>query len=204
MASCKPALPAMAMLLAMLFPLSAAAVAQVEQVHEREPDEQGADAPGLESEYALTFSRAGGAPGTDMALPVYFSRIPGAANVGQVRVRMVYPAAPIKLKEVELAYLSKRAGLEVEIAEEGADEDRTALTVTFRLPDPEKNYPSGQIAYLHFTLSPDAADETVTLETEMWIDEQHITETSPMAKLEQGRIIISKDPIFVGCFFFTH
>ena len=210
MASCRPELLALVMAIAMDMPLAMAANGPasqeqiVQHVHEREPDEQGADAPQLESEYALTFSRAGGAPGTDVALPLYFSRIPGADNVGQVRVRMHYPAAPLKLKEVELAYLSKRAELEVETVEEGADGDQTALTLTFRLPDLGKNYPSGQIAYLHFTIAHEAADETVTLQTELWIDEQHITETGPLAKLEQGQILISKDPIFVGCFFFTH
>jgi len=158
-----------------------------------------------ERDFALTFSRAAGSPGSEIALPVYFTRRPGAANVAKVRVRLTYAGEGVSFKNAEDAYLSRRAGIEIQAKEEKASGGQSVLDVTFTLPNPsEKNFPSGQVAYLHFTVSSDATNATIPLRPELWIDDQAITADSPVARAEEGRLIVTTKPIFVGCFIFSH
>ncbi len=173
-------------------------------VHEAPPPaEETADTED-DSEFALTFSRSAGAPGAEVALPVYFTRRPGAPNVGEITVRLTYPNSVLTYDKVEDAYLSRRAGIAIH-TEAKTSGEQSVLEITFTLPDPaEKNFPSGQIAYLHFTIASDAADETVTLKTELSIDQKAVTASNSLARVEEGKILISATPIFVGCFFFTH
>ena len=156
------------------------------------------------SAFALTFSRAAGAPGSEVALPVYFTRRPEAPNVGKITLRMSYPKSIVTYDKVEDAYLSRRAGVEIQAKENNSGE-QGVLEITFTLPDTTgKNFPSGQIAYLHFTISSEAADQTVHMKPEVWIDEQAVTASNSLARVEEGTILISASPILVGCFFFTH
>ena len=156
------------------------------------------------STFALTFSRAAGAPGSEVALPVYFTRRPGAPNVEKLTLRMSYPKSVVTYDKVEDAYLSRRAGVEIQ-AEENNSGEQGVLEITFTLPDSaNKDFPSGQIAYLHFTISSEADDQTVHMKPDLWIDEQAVTASNFFARVEEGTILISASPILVGCFFFTH
>ena len=117
---------------------------------------------------------------------------------------MTYSNSVITYEKVEDAYLSRRAGVDIH-AEAKTSGEQSVLEISFTLPDPaEKDFPSGQIAYLHFTLSPDAVDETVSLKTELLIDKKAVTASNSLARVEEGKILISSSPILVGCFFFTH
>ncbi len=156
------------------------------------------------SEFALTFSRAAGAPGEEVALPVYFTRRPGAPNVEKLTLRLSYPQSVVIYNKAEDAYLSRRAGVAIH-AEAKTSGEQSVLEISFTLPNPaEKDFPSGQIAYLHFTISSEADDQTVHLKPELWIDEQAVTASNSLARVEDGTILISASPIIVGCFFFTH
>ena len=117
---------------------------------------------------------------------------------------LTYPNSVLTYDKVEDAYLSRRAGIEIH-TEAKTSGEQSVLEITFTLPDPaEKNFPSGQIAYLHFTISSDAVDETVTLKTELSIDKKAVTASNSLARVEEVKVLISASPIFVGCFFFTH
>ena len=156
------------------------------------------------STFALTFSRAAGAPGSEVALPVYFTSRPGAPKVEKITLRMSYPKSVVTYDKVEDAYLSRRAGIEIQAEGNNAGE-QGVLKITFTLPDSaDKEFPSGQIAYLHFTISSEAGDQTVHMKPDLWIDEQAVTDSNSLARVEEGTILISASPILVGCFFFTH
>lgn len=162
-----------------------------------EPAEGGAS-------YELAVGESAGAPGKEVSLPVFFTRRPGTPNVKEVRLRLTYPNAAVKYSKVEDAYLAKRAGLQIEDQYKTAA-DQDVLEVVFTLPNPEeKEFPSGQVAYLHFTIAEDAKDGPVHLQSELWMDGKPVAPSDTLAQVKPGKILVSASPILVGCFFFTH
>ena len=160
---------------------------------------------GQEAEYTLSFGRAGGTPGNEVALSLFFTRRPGAPNVGKLRVRLTYPHSALQYKRFEDAYLARRAGLRTEARQERASGDLGVLDLTFTLPEPaEKNFPSGQLAFVHFQISSVAEQGTVAIKAELWINEQPATPANHLARVEDGHVLVATTPLFVGCFFFTH
>ncbi len=53
-------------------------------------------------------------------------------------------------------------------------------------------------------ISSETDDQTVRLKPALWIDEQAVTASDSLARVEGETILISASPILVGCFFFTH
>ena len=55
-----------------------------------------------------------------------------------------------------------------------------------------------------FNVAADAADQTVPINPQAWIDEKQVMPDSPLAQIEPGHVRISQTPVFLSCFFFTH
>ncbi|HWP84184.1 MAG TPA: hypothetical protein VNN17_03270 [Terriglobia bacterium] len=196
MAACRAAAPLAALLLtvaAAFWPLAAAA---------QEPE---AGAPARDTDFTFTLSKVIGQPGFEVSVPVLFGRKAGTRNVGSLRARISYPAAALKFNRIEDAYLSRRVKLEVKATESSADPATSALLMEFRLPDPQgTQFPSGHIATLYFNIAEGAADQVIHLNPAVWIDDVQVKENDPQTLIEVGEVRIAKDPVMVGCFFFSH
>ncbi len=161
--------------------------------------------PARDTEFTITFGEGIGQPGADVSMPVMFARKPGAPNVAKLRARVSYPGNILKFDRVEDAYLSQRVNLQVQGREETGSGGESVLELNFDLPDPEgTNFPSGQIASVHFKIAADAADQIVPMNPQAWIDEEPVMPDSPLAQIEPGHVRISEIPVFLSCFFFTH
>jgi hypothetical protein len=123
--------------------------------------------------------------------------------VAKLRVRVSYPSAVLQFKRAEDAYLSRRVHLQVQGKEEKSG-TQSVLELHFELPDPQASFPSGQIAAAHFDIAADAPEQVVHLNPQAWIDGAEILPDSAAAQMEAGEIRISQNPVYVGCFFFTH
>jgi hypothetical protein len=174
--------------------LSAPALAQ-EDAEEAQPTR---DTP-----FVLTLGKVIGLPGQVASLPVLFSRKSGAPNVAALRFRFSYPGSAIQFSKIEDAYLSRRVGMQVEAKEESTAGDRV-LEVSIKLPDPKKEFPSGQIATIFFNVLAGVGDQTIPLNPPTWIDDNEVKPDSSSASIEPGEIRISQTPVYVSCFFFTH
>lgn len=93
-----------------LWLLATAGLAPAQSWAQKTPPATDEDETEDNSEFALTFSRAAGAPGEEVALPVYFTRRPGAPNVEKLTLRLSYPKSVVIYNKAEDAYLSRRAG----------------------------------------------------------------------------------------------
>ena len=163
----------------------------------------GSQQPARDTPFTLALNKIVGLPGQEAALPVLFARKSGAPNLSVLRLRLAYPAA-VQFSKIEDAYLSRRAGLKVEAKEQTSGDNRT-LDVTFTLPDSQgKEFPSGQIATIHFTIADGTPDQVILLNPQTWIDGGEVLPESPSAQVEAGEIRVSQTPVFVSCFFFTH
>jgi len=145
-----------------------------------------------------------GQPGKEASLPVLLGRKQGAPNVAKLRVRMSYPGSVLKFNRAEDAYLSRRAKLQIQAKEEKRSGAESVLELNFELPDPQSNFPSGQIATVFFDIAAGAPDQVVPLKPQAWIDGAEILPDSPTAQIEPGEVRVSENPVFVGCFFFSH
>lgn len=164
----------------------------------------GQEAAPRDADFTFTISKVIGQPGTEVSLPVLFGRKPGAANVATLRARVRYPAAALKFKRIEDAYLSRRVKLEV-AARESGDGGESTLEMDFRLPEPQSSeFPSGHIATLYFDIAAGAADQVIHFNPETWIDGTPVASDSPLALIEPGEVRVAKEPVLVGCFFFSH
>ena len=157
-----------------------------------------------ESDYAVTFGRAVGMPGQAVALSVFFTRRSDVPNIRKLRLRLSFPTAALSYDKLEAAYLARRAGLELRPIQGGSGNNGT-LDLTFTLPESSsREFPNGQIAYVHFTVSSEAKGGAISLHPEAWIEEKPIPSPEFRARLEDAKIIVTTSPILVGCFFFTH
>ncbi|HEY7679387.1 MAG TPA: hypothetical protein VIC04_02640 [Terriglobia bacterium] len=169
------------------------------------PSEQEPPPPARDTTFTLTLNKVIGQPGKEASLPVLFARKPGAPNVTKLRVRVVYPGSVLKFNRAEDAYLSRRVKLQVQGKEDKGTGAESVLELSFDLPDPQgSNFPSGQIATVFFDVAAGAADQIVPLKPQAWIDGAEILPDSPAAQIEPGEVRVSQNPVFVGCFFFTH
>jgi hypothetical protein len=165
----------------------------------------GEQAAARETPITLTLNKVIGLPGQEVSLPVLFARKIGAPDLDELRMRVSYSGAVIQFLRAEDAYLSRRVNLKIGGAEEKGDGDLRTLEVTFTLPDAEsKEFPSGQIAALFFTVATNAPDQVVHLNPQAWIDGAEITPDSPTAQIQPGEVRISQTPVFLSCFFFSH
>lgn len=161
-------------------------------------------APARDTAITLTLNKVVGQPGKEASVPVLFGRKAGAPNVSKLRVRVSYPGTVLQFDRVEDAYLSRRAKLQIEgKQEQGAGED-SVLELNFELPDAQTNFPSGQIATVYFDIPEGTPDQVAPLNPQAWIDGVEILPDSPTAQIEPGQVRISRNPVFVGCFFFSH
>jgi hypothetical protein len=162
-------------------------------------------APARETPITLTLNKVIGLPGQEVNLPVLLARKSGAPNVVSLRIRVNYPGSVIQFNRVEDAYLSRRVNLQIEGREENADRNLRSLEINFSLPDPQnKEFPSGQIASIYFTVAADAPDQIVHLNPEAWIDGTAIFADHPTAQIVPGEVRVSQTPVFLSCFFFSH
>ena len=167
--------------------------------------ESAEQAPERDTDFTFTLSKVIGQPGNEVSMPVLFGRKPGAANVATLRARVSYPAAVLKYSRIEDAYLSRRVKLSVAAKESAAGEHQNQLEMEFRLPDPgSAEFPSGHIATIYFDIAPEAADQTIPFDPQTWVDEKRVPPDSSQTLIEIGEIRVSKAPVLVGCFFFTH
>ena len=157
-----------------------------------------------DSDYAVTFGRAVGMPGQAVAVSVFFTRRSGVSNIRKLRLRLSFPTASLSYDKSEAAYLARRAGIELRPVQGGSGNNGT-LELTFTLPESSnREFPSGQIAYVHFTVSSEAKGGAISLRPEVWIEEKPVPSPEFRARLEDAKVIVSTSPILVGCFFFTH
>ena len=157
-----------------------------------------------ESDYAVTFGRAVGMPGQAVAVSIFFTRRSGVPNIRKLRVRLSFPTAGLSYDKSEAAYLARRTGVELRVIQGGSGNNGT-LDLTFTLPESSnREFPSGQIAYVHFTVSAEAKGGAISLRPEVWIEEKSVPSPEFRARLDDAKVIVSTSPILVGCFFFTH
>lgn len=78
-----------------LWLLATAGLAPAQSWAQKTPPATDEDETEDNSEFALTFSRAAGAPGEEVALPVYFTRHPGAPNAEKLTLRLSYPKSVV-------------------------------------------------------------------------------------------------------------
>ena len=110
--------------------------------------------------------------------------------------------SPLSFDRSEAAYLARRAGVALQTVQGGSDNDGT-LDLTFALsPTSDREFPNGQIAYVHFTIAEEAQGGAFSLRPELWIEEKPAAELS--ARVADARVIVTTSPVLVGCFFFTH
>jgi hypothetical protein len=159
--------------------------------------------PARETPYTLTLNKIVGLPGQEASLPVLFGRKSEAPNLSKLRFRVKYPAA-VQFSKIADAYLSRRVGLQVEAKEENSGGNDRTLEVNLTLPDSSKEFPSGQIATIFFTIAAETPDQVIRLNPQTWIDGGEVRPDSPSTQIEAGEIRVSQTPVFVGCFFFTH
>ena len=171
---------------------------------EQHPPGQEEAAPSRETALTLTLNKVIGQPGKEASLPVLFGRRQGAPNMAKLRVRMSYPGSVLKFNRAEDAYLSRRAKLQIQAKEEKGAGAESVLELNFELPDPQANFPSGQIATVLFDIAAGAPDQVVPLKPQAWIDGAEILPDSPTAQIEPGEVRVSENPVFMGCFFFSH
>ena len=163
------------------------------------------EAPARETPLTLTLNKVIGLPGQEVNLPVLFARKSGAPELAALRIRMSYPGSVIQFKRVEDAYLSRRVNMQIAGEEGNGDGDLRTLDITFTLPDPQgKEFPSGQIGAIYFTVAANAPDQVVHLNPQAWIDGAEISADSPTARIEPGEVRISQTPVYLSCFFFSH
>ena len=142
--------------------------------------------------------------GQPVAVSVFFTRRAGVPNIQTLRLRLAFPTARLSFDRSEAAYLARRAGVELETLQGGSGDEGT-LDLTFTLsPDSEREFPDGQIAYVHFTVTEEAQNGGFSLQPELWIDDQPVVGSDLSARVADSRVIISDTPVLVGCFFFTH
>jgi hypothetical protein len=174
--------------------------AQQPPQHRQEAEESGQE----ERDYVLTFGRTVGMPGQPAAVSVFFTRRMGIPNIRTLRLRLTFPTARLSFDRSEAAYLARRAGVELQTVQGGSGDEGT-LELTFTLaPDSEREFPNGQIAYVHFTVSEEAQKGGFSLRPELWIEDQPAVGSDLSARVDDSRVIISDTPVLVGCFFFTH
>jgi hypothetical protein len=90
-------------------------------------------------------------------------------------------------------------------AKESGDGGESTLEMDFRLPDPHgSEFPSGHIATLYFDIAEGTADQVIHFNPDTWIDDAPVTPDSSLALIEPGEVRVAKDPVLVGCFFFSH
>ena len=172
--------------------------AQQPPAHEPEPQDQ------EERDYALTFGRTVGMPGQAVAVSVFFTRRAGVPNVRTLRLRLTFPTARLSFDRSEAAYLARRAAIEIRTLQGGSGDEGT-LDLTFTLPpNSDREFPNGQIAYVHFTVSEEAPKGGFSLRPELWIEEKPAAGSDLSVRVADSRVIISDTPVLVGCFFFTH
>ena len=169
------------------------------------PTDHGPDSEDQEErDYSLTFGRTVGMRGQPVAVSVFFTRRAGVPNIQTLRLRLAFPTARLSFDRSEAAYLARRAGVELETLQGGSGDEGT-LDLTFTLPpDSEREFPDGQIAYVHFTVTEEAQNGGFSLQPELWIDDQPAAGSDLSARVADSRVIISDTPVLVGCFFFTH
>jgi hypothetical protein len=159
---------------------------------------------GPETDYTLTFAKVNGQPGTEVSVAVLFARKTGTANVSTLQARLRYPGGVLQYVRIEDAYLSKRVKMQFEGKETPGSGGENQLDVSFSLPDSKASFPSGQIATIFFKIADGAPDGVVALPAEASIDGKPVLPDSAQAKVEPGHVNVSKTPVFVSCFFFTH
>jgi len=191
---------ATALLVAALGLFCEAGRAQQPEPHEPEGQAQQQE----ERDYSLTFGRTVAMPGQPAAVSVFFTRRSGIPNVRKLRLKLAFPTAKLSFDRTEVAYLARRAGIEVQTVQGGSGDEGT-LDVTFTLsPTSDREFPNGQIAYVHFTVTPEAQKGGFSLKPELWIEDKPAVGSDLSARVADARVIISDTPILVGCFFFTH
>jgi hypothetical protein len=178
--------------------LGGLARAQLPEPHEPEAQQQ------EEKDYSLTFGRTVAMPGQAAAVSVFFTRRASVPNIHKLRLRLTFPTAKLSFDRTETAYLARRAGVEIQTVQGGSGADGT-LDLTFTLPPTsDREFPNGQIAYVHFTATPEAQKGGFSLRPELWIEDKPAVGSDLSARVADSRVIISDTPILVGCFFFTH
>jgi hypothetical protein len=157
-----------------------------------------------ERDYSLTFGRTVGLLGQPVAVSVFFTRRAGVPNVRKLRLRLTFPTARLSYDKSEVAYLARRAGVELQTVQGGSGNEGT-LDLTFVLPaSSTREFPNGQIAYVHFTVPAEAQKGGFSLRPELWIEDKPAVGSDLSARVADARVIVSDTPILVGCFFFTH
>lgn len=137
-------------------------------------------------------------------MSVFFTRRAGVPNIRKLRLRLTFPTARLSYDKSEAAYLARRAGVELEAVQGGSGNEGT-LDLTFTLPaSSDRQFPNGQIAYVHFTVASEAQKGGFSLRPELWIEDKPATGSDLSARVADARVIVSDTPILVGCFFFTH
>ena len=163
---------------------------------------QGSDTgEGRDTDFTISLPKVNGQPGTEVSLPVLFSRKTDAPNVTTLRVRLRNTGSLLKYSRIEDAYLSRRAQMKMQAKELSASE----IEMNFELPDPQHTgFPSGQIATVFFKIADGAPDGVIPVPAEAWIDAKQVMPNSTAAKVEPGEVRVSQTPVLVSCFFFTH
>ena len=191
---------AIAWVLVLLLSTWAGELARAQQPPAHEAEPQGQE----ERDYALTFGRTVGMPGQPVAVSVFFTRRMGVPNIHKLRLRLTFPTARLSFDRSEAAYLARRAGIELQTVQGGSGNEGT-LDLTFTLPpNSDREFPNGQIAYVHFTVSEEAQKGGFSLRPELWIEDKPAAGSDLSARVADSRVIISDTPVLVGCFFFTH
>ena len=187
-------------LLAFLLSAVWTGMASAQQPTEHDPDPQDQE----ERDYSLTFGRTVGMPGQPVAVSVFFTRRTGVSNIHKLRLLLTFPVARLSFDRAEAAYLARRARVDLKTVQGGSGDEGT-LDLTFTLPaDAEREFPNGQIAYVHFTVAEEAVKGGFSLRPELWIEEKPAVGSDLSARVADSRVIISDTPVLVGCFFFTH
>ena len=162
------------------------------------------EAPQEERDYSLTFGRTVGLLGQPVAVSVFFTRRAGVPNIRKLRLRLTFPTARLSYDKSEVAYLARRAGVELQAVQGGSGNEGT-LDLTFTLPaSSDRQFPNGQIAYVHFTVPAEAQKGGFSLRPELWVEDKPAAGSDLSARVADARVIVSDTPILVGCFFFTH
>ena len=187
-------------MLVLLLSTWAGQFARAQQPPAHEPEPQGQE----ERDYALTFGRTVGMPGQPVAVSVFFTRRMGVPTIHKLRLRLTFPTARLSFDRSEAAYLARRAGIEIQTVQGGSGNEGT-LDLTFTLPpNSDREFPNGQIAYVHFTVSEEAQKGGFSLRPELWIEDKPAAGSDLSARVADSRVIISDTAVLVGCFFFTH
>jgi len=167
-------------------------------------DPAGPIPPQEERDYNLTFGRTVALLGQPAAVSVFFTRRAGVPNIHHLKLRLAFPTARLSFDKAETAYLARRAGVELQTIQGGSGNEGT-LDLTFTLaPSSTREFPNGQIAYVHFTVAPDALKGGFSLRPQLWIEDKPAVGSDLSARVADARVIVSDTPILVGCFFFTH